>query len=251
MQKQHRISMTEGPLAVNLLRFAIPVMLSGLLQLAFNAADIIVVGKFAGDTALAAVTSTSALINLLVNLFTGLSMGTNVVVARALGRGDREQVERAVHTSVLLGMIVGLLLGMFGFVVSPFMLGLMGTPQSVMDQAALYLRVYFIGVPFSVTYNLSAAVLRGSGDTKRPMYILIVSGALNVVLNLIFVIFFDMGVAGVALATLLANLLSCIRVVRCLMHETGALQLELKRLNLDREILSVVIKIGQIGRAHV
>lgn len=242
--KYHNVIMTEGPLSINLLRFAIPIMLSGLLQLAFNAADIIVVGKFAGDTALAAVTSTSPLINLLVNLFTGLSMGSNVAVAQALGCGESERVKRTVHTSVLLGVIVGLLLGAFGFVVSPLMLGLMGTPQSVMDQAALYLRVYFIGVPFSVIYNLSAAVLSGSGDTRRSMYILMASGILNVVLNLIFVIFFDMGVAGVALATLLANLLSCIGVVYCLTQETGALHLNLRQLHLDREILGWVVRIG-------
>lgn len=242
--KYRNVIMTEGPLSINLLRFALPVMMSGLLQLAFNAADIIVVGKFAGDTALAAVTSTGALVNLLVNLFTGLSMGTNVVVARALGRGDPDYVEHTVHTSVLLGVLVGLGLGAFGYVVAPMLLNVMDTPDSVMEPAALYLRVYFLGVPFSVIYNLSAAVLRGSGDTKRPMYILMMSGVLNVVLNLIFVINFHMGVAGVALATLLANLMSCVRVVQCLMQEEGMLHLDLHRLHLQPQVLGQVIRIG-------
>lgn len=242
--KRYAVNMTEGPLVRSILQFALPVMLSGLLQLTFNAADVIVVGRCAGDTALAAVTSSSPLINMLLNAFVGLSMGTNVVVARALGRGDEEYVERAVHSSVTLGILCGLVLGTFGFFAAPVILTYMGTPESVIGEAALYLRIYFMGVPFSMTYNLSSAVLRGSGDTRRPMKFLMVSGAVNLALNLVFVLGFGLGVAGVAIATALANGLSCFLVLRCLVGETGPQHLDFGRLGIRGEVLWHVIGIG-------
>ena len=243
-QRGHSVNILQGSLCTNLLRFALPVMLSGLLQLAFNAADVIVVGRCAGDTALAAVTSTSALINLLINAFVGLSMGTNVVVAQALGRWDEDYVRRAVHTCVLLGTLLGVGIGVVGFFAAPVLLGLMGTPTSVIGEATLYLRIYFLGVPAMTVYNFGAAVLRGSGDTRRPMLFLIVSGALNLVLNLLFVLGLGMGVDGVAWATTIAQLLSCVLVLRCLMGEEDCRHLDLRRLQLDREVLGQVVRIG-------
>lgn len=245
MRTRHRdIVMTQGPLPVNLLRFALPVMLSGLLQLAFNATDVIVVGRCAGDTALAAVTSSSPLVNMLINAFTGFAMGTNVVVAQALGRRDEKYVERAVHACVLLGVLLGLAIGAVGFVFTPALLRLMDTPDTVIGEAVVYLRIYFLGVPAMTTYNFGASVLRASGDTRRPMNFLIVSGVLNLVLNLLFVLGFDMGVAGVAWGTFAANGLSCVLVLRCLTRENDCRHLELSRLHMDGEILTQVLRIG-------
>lgn len=242
--KRNPVTITEGPLPINILRFAVPVILSGLLQLTFNAADIIVVGRCSGDTALAAVTSSAPLINLLVNAFVGLSMGTNVVVAQALGRRDEDYVERAVQACVLLGILVGLGIGVVGFFTAPVLLRLMGTPDTVMGEAALYLRIYFLGVPAMTVYNFASAVLRGSGDTRRPMNILILCGAINLVLNLLFVLGFGMGVDGVAWATTAANALSCVLVMRCLAEESDCRHLELRRLRMDGEVLGEVVRIG-------
>lgn len=242
--KRSPVTMVEGPLPINILRFALPVMLSGLLQLTFNAADIIVVGRCSGDTALAAVTSSAPLINLLINIFVGLSMGTNVVVAQALGRRDETCVERAVHACVLLGILVGMGIGVIGFFGAPIILRLMDTPDSVMGEAVLYLRIYFLGVPVMTVYNFASAVLRGSGDTRRPMNILILCGALNLALNLVFVLGFGMGVEGVAWATTIANVLSCMLALRCLMGEDDCRHLDLRRLRLDWDVLKQVVRIG-------
>lgn len=242
--KSNGVDMLQGPLPINLLRFALPVMLSGLLQLAFNATDVIVVGRCAGDTALAAVTSSSPLINMLINAFTGFAMGTNVVVAQALGRRDEKYVERAVHACVLLGVLLGVLIGGIGFVFAPALLRFMDTPDTVFHEAVVYLRIYFLGVPAMTTYNFGAAVLRASGDTRRPMNFLIVSGVVNLLLNLLFVVGFDMGVAGVAWGTFAANALSCLLVLRCLMRENDCRHLELSQLHMDGEILGQVLRIG-------
>ncbi len=239
-----RVDMTSGSLVKNILRFALPVMLSGLLQLTFNAADVIVVGRCAGDTALAAVTSSSSLINMLLNIFVGLSLGSNVLIARSLGEQNHDRVVRGVHTSIALGLICGVGIGSVGLIFSPWILRLMGTPDTVMGEAVLYLRIYFLGVPASVLYNFGSSVLRASGDTRRPMRFLMTAGALNVVLNLWFVLGFGWGVAGVAVATTISNLLSCSLVIRCLIRENAPLQLDLHRLMLDRFVLVNVVKIG-------
>ena len=202
--KSHEIDMCNGPLFGKILVFTIPVMLSGILQLLFNAADIIVVGRYAGSDSLAAVGSTSPLINLLVNIFVGLSVGTNVVVARFYGAGKVKDVDETVHTAILTSMISGVILIVIGITLSKPLLILMGAPENVLSKSVLYLKIYFIGMPATMVYNFGSAILRAVGDTRRPLYYLIVAGIINVCLNLIFVVRFDMGVAGVAVATVIS-----------------------------------------------
>ena len=201
----YQIDMIHGSLAGKLLVFAIPLMLSSILQLLFNAADVIVVGRWSGKEALAAVGSNTSLINLLVNLFMGFSVGTNVVVARDLGAGRKEAVRDSVHTSIAISLISGVVLTVLGLLLSRQMLELMGSPEDVIDLAAVYLRIYFCGMPGNMLYNFGAAILRAQGDTKRPLYFLTAAGIINVILNLVFVIIFHMDVAGVALATIISQ----------------------------------------------
>ena len=244
MARNYEMDMTSGPLLGKILAFSFPLMCSGVLQLLFNAADIIVVGRYAGHTALAAVGSTSSLINLLVNLFVGLSVGANVLIARSYGAGRMEAVHKGVHTAMLTALVGGIALIFVGLAASRPMLSLMGTPDDVIDQAALYLRIYFVGAPSLLVYNFGAAILRAVGDTRRPLYFLTLAGVLNVILNLIFVIVFSMGVAGVALATILSQTLSAWLIVLCLMHNTGAFQLVLQELRIDKEQLQEILRIG-------
>nr|WP_207754136.1 MATE family efflux transporter [Gemmiger formicilis] len=238
------MDMTSGPLLGKILAFSFPLMCSGVLQLLFNAADIIVVGRYAGHTALAAVGSTSSLINLLVNLFVGLSVGANVLIARSYGAGRMEAVHKGVHTAMLTALVGGIALIFVGLAASRPMLSLMGTPDDVIDQAALYLRIYFVGAPSLLVYNFGAAILRAVGDTRRPLYFLTLAGVLNVILNLVFVVVFSMGVAGVALATILSQTLSAWLIVLCLMHNTGAFQLVLQELRIDKEQFQEILRIG-------
>jgi putative MATE family efflux protein len=242
--KKHEIDMVHGPLLGKILLFAIPLMCSSILQLLFNAADIVVVGRFAGDNSLAAVGSTSALINLLVNLFVGLSVGANVLAAKNLGARDEAELRKTIHTAILLSMLSGLLLAVIGFVFSRVLLELMGSPDEVIGLSTLYLKIYFLGMPASMTYNFGAALLRAKGDTERPLIYLIISGAMNVCLNLIFVIIFKMDVAGVALATVLSQCVSAVLIIRCLCAESGAFHLSLKDLSLDRRCLLQIVSIG-------
>lgn len=242
--KRYEIDMCAGPIAPKLLTFALPLMASGILQLLFNAADVVVVGQFAGDAALAAVTSTTSLINLLVNLFIGLSIGTNVTVAHALGSGDRRRAGRAVHTSILISVISGVVLGLFGIAAAPTLLRLMSSPANVIHLSALYLRIYFLGMPAVMAYNFGSAILRAGGDTRRPLNFLLVAGVLNVALNLVFVILFDMGVAGVGAATAISQYLSAFLVIRCLMAERGELRLDLKQLRADPVVLRQIVRTG-------
>lgn len=244
MARNYEMDMTSGPLLGKILAFSFPLMCSGVLQLLFNAADIIVVGRYAGHTALAAVGSTSSLINLLVNLFVGLSVGANVLIARSYGAGRMEAVHKGVHTAMLTALMGGIALIFVGLAASRPMLSLMGTPDDVIDQAALYLRIYFVGAPSLLAYNFGAAILRAVGDTRRPLYFLTLAGVLNVILNLVFVIVFSMGVAGVALATILSQTLSAWLIVLCLMHNTGAFQLVLQELHIDREQFQEILRIG-------
>lgn len=244
MKKNYEMDMVHGPLFKSVIVYAFPLILSGVLQLLFNAADVIVVGRFAGSQALAAVGSTSSLINLLINLFFGISIGTNVLVARYYGARDFDKIQGTVNTSIIVAAVGGVALVFIGFFASRPLLSLMGTPADVIDQSVLYMRIYFGGMPFFMLYNFGAAVLRSVGDTKRPLYFLIVAGIINVVLNLIMVVFFHMGVAGVALATVASQVVSCILVIRCLIHNEGAIHLNLKRLTFSKDRMIEMLKIG-------
>ncbi len=236
--------MIHGPLLGKILLFTLPLMASSILQLLFNAADIIVVGRYAGSDALAAVGSTGALINLLTNMFIGFSVGANVLVARYYGAGKPDEVSETVHTSVMLSIIGGILLAAIGIIFASPLLELMGTPENVLPLAALYVRIYFAGMPVILLYNYGSAILRAIGDTKRPLYYLAVAGVLNIILNLIFVIVFEMSVAGVALATILSQTLSAILVIRCLMHTEGGCHLDLHQLKIHSHKLWKILQLG-------
>ena len=239
------MDMTHGPLLGKIITFAIPVMLSGCLQLLFNAADTVVVGRFAGSTALAAVGSTGALINLIINLFFGLSIGANVLVARYYGAGQTKDLSETVHTAILASVICGCILIFVGIGVSRPMLGIMGTPDDVIDQSVLYMRIYFIGMPFMMLYNFGASILRAIGDTKRPLYFLILAGVVNVLLNLLLVIVFHLGVAGVAIATDVSQAISSTLVFICLLKDGDKVYgLRLKELKINGRKLIEMIKIG-------
>ena len=238
------INMLEGPILGRMLAFALPLMLSSVLQLLFNAADVIVVGKFAGDRSLAAVGSTSSLISLLTNFFLGLSIGVNVLVARFEGAGDEKAVKETVHTAMITSLASGLLLTGVGLVCGRGILALMSTPAEVIDRAALYLRIYFLGMPAMMIYNFGAAILRSVGDTRRPLNYLFAAGILNVILNLFFVIVLKMDVAGVATATAISQCLSAVLVVRCLMRETGSIRLRLEDLHFVRDKFTRILMIG-------
>lgn len=244
MARNRQMDMTSGSLMDKIIIFAFPLMLSSVLQLLFNAADIVVVGRFAGSTALAAVGSTSSLINLVTNIFIGFSVGANVVVARYVGANDDEGASKTVHTAMVIAMVGGLFLAIFGFFASRFLLELMGSPFDVIDLSTLYLKIYFFGMPASMIYNFGAAILRAHGDTKRPLYYLSLAGVINVVLNLIFVIGFKMSVAGVALATIASQYVSAALIVICLHNEESALRLEPSLLAIDFDKLKEIIKIG-------
>lgn len=243
-QKKYEMDMCSGSILKKMLMFTLPLMLSSILQLLFNAADIVVVGRFAGDNSLAAVGSTTALINLLTNLFVGLSIGANVTAARNYGGKREDALSRTVHTAVTISIISGIILTVIGVVGTREMLRLMSTPDEIIDLAADYLRIYFAGITATTIYNFGSALLRAIGDTKRPLYYLLAAGAVNVVLNLLFVIVFKMDVSGVALATIISESLSAFLVIRCLMRETGAIKLELKKLRVHKAELISIIRIG-------
>ena len=243
-QKRYEMDMTQGSILKKMMLFAIPLMFSGILQLLFNAADIIVVGRFAGDDSLAAVGSTSSLINLLTNLFIGLSIGSSVLVARYFGAGEEKALRATVHTSMLLSIISGIILIFVGVIGARTILTWMQTPAEVLELAVVYLRIYFIGMTATMIYNFGSAILRAVGDTQRPLNYLLLAGIINVVLNLIFVIVFHLDVAGVALATTISQCVSAILVLRCLMKEPGAIHLDLKALRLDRGRFFRILRIG-------
>ena len=249
MQKEkqksgYQIDMLNGPLAGKVLLFALPLMLSGLLQLLFNAADVVVVGRYAGKEALAAVGSTSSLINLLINLFIGFSVGTNVIVARDLGAGREEDVNRSVHTAVALALLSGVFLTLLGVTLARQLLVLTDSAPDVIDLAAIYLRIYFCGMPFNMLYNFGAAILRAQGDTRRPLYFLSIAGVANVVLNLFFVIALHMSVAGVALATIISQAVSATLVIVCLTRDKGPLHLDLRSLRMDKRVIKRICQVG-------
>ena len=242
---RYEIDMCNTPLLTGILRFALPLIATNVLQLAFNAADMIVVGKFSGsDTALAAVGATGALISLIVNLFIGLATGVNVLIANYRGAGRTEDAQDTVHTAMVTAAVGGFALIFIGFFLSRSLLALMGTPVNVIDQSTLYMRIYFMGMPFFLVYNYGAAILRGVGDTKRPLFYLSLSGVLNVLLNLFFVMILGMDVAGVALATISSQALSAILIVRCLLKTDGICNLDPKKLKIHKHKLIRMLQIG-------
>ena len=236
--------LTSGPMLKKIILFSLPLAASSFLQLLFNAADVVVVGRFVGSAALAAVGSNGALINLLVNLFVGLALGANVVAARCYGAKDDQGVHEAVQTAVTLSLVGGVLMAFVGFFAAHGLLELMSSPEDVIDLATLYLKIYFIGMPMTMLYNFNASLLRAVGDTRRPLVCLAVAGVINVVLNLLFVIVFQMSVAGVALATILSQTVSAIMVTVLLAKEEGAMHLDLRHLGFHKKALLQIIQIG-------
>ena len=243
-EKSHSIDMCTGVIWKKMLRFALPLMCSGVLQLLFNAADIVVVGRFAGDNSLAAVGSNASLINLLTNLFIGLSVGANVVAAKCFGSRDEQNLSRTVHTAMLLSLVSGALLAVVGAVGARQILIWMQSPENVLPLATLYLRIYFLGMPATMIYNFGSALLRSIGDTKRPLHYLFLAGVVNVVLNLFFVISLRMDVAGVALATVLSQVISAALILRCLIRETGGIHLDLRQLRFHKTCFRQILQVG-------
>ena len=238
------IDMLHGPLIGKLLLFSLPLMLSSILQLLFNASDVIIVGRFAGNESLAAVGSTGPVINLLVNLFVGLSVGANVVAARFIGSGNNIRASQTVHTSVFLSIIAGIFLMIAGIMFSRQILELMGSPDDVINLAALYLKIYFFGMPALMMYNFGSALLRAQGDTQRPLIYLAIAGVINIIINLFSVIVLKMGVAGVAIATVISQYISGFLVFKCLIKEQGILHLDIKKLRIHKSCLKDILIIG-------
>ena len=243
-KNKYEIDMVNGTIMPKLITFAIPLMLSGILQLLFNAVDIIVVGRFSGSQSLAAVGSTSSLINMLTNLFIGISLGANVLAARFYAAGKHKEMSETVHTSILTALISGVLMIFVGIFFSRPALELMDTPSDVIELATLYMRIYFVGMPFFMLYNYGAAILRAVGDTKRPLIFLVVSGVTNACLNLLLVIVFKMDVAGVAIATVISQMISCVLVLICLYKTDAVYQLRFKKLRIKWEYLGQIFRIG-------
>lgn len=244
VKKSYEMDMCSGSLFKKMVSFALPVMFSGVLQLLFNAADVVVVGRFAGDDCLAAVGSVGSLVALLTNLFVGLSIGTNVLAARLYGAKKNEELSRVVHTSMLLSLFSGIILTVIGVVAAEKILILMQTPEKILPLSTLYLRIYFLGMTSTMVYNFGSAILRAVGDTRRPLYYLSISGVINVCLNLVLVIVFHLNVAGVAIATAVSQTVSAVLVVNCLMRSQSGIRLDLKKLCIKKKIFLQVLRIG-------
>ncbi|MBR5230968.1 MAG: MATE family efflux transporter [Clostridia bacterium] len=243
-RSRRNIDMTQGPLWRDTLLFALPLIFSGFLQLLFHAADTIVIGRFSGSQALAAVGSTGSLNSLLVSLFIGFSTGANVVVARFIGAKDHKKANTAAHTAVSISLIFGLFLAVFGFFLARPMLKLMDSPDDIIDLSVLYVRIIFLGMPFQMLYNFCSAILRAAGDTKRPLYFLTAAGVINFVLNLLFVIGFHMNVAGVALATIISQAVSAAMAFRSLTMRDDCVRIHIKKLKIDRRDFIEIARIG-------
>lgn len=242
--KKYEIDMTNGTIMDKLITFSLPLMLSGILQLMFNAVDIIVVGQFSGSRPLAAVGSTSALINVFTNFFIGISLGTKVLAARFFASGKIKEMSDTVHISILFAAISGVAMMIVGLLFSRFALELMETPDEVIDMAALYLKIYFVGVPFFMLYNYGAAVLRAVGDTRRPLVFLVISGTVNAILNVILVVAFHLDVEGVAIATVISQMISCVLVLRCLCKTDAGYQLHFSKLSINGKYLRQIFQVG-------
>lgn len=244
MKRKSELDIINGPLLPNIMRFSLPLMASGLLQLMFNAADIVVVGQFSGSEALAAVGATGSIVFLLTTLFNGLSIGSNVVIARYIGAKDRDRIDKTVHTSMYLSIVLGIALIFVGLVFCDLLLRIMDTPKDIIKLASLYLKIYFVGMPAMMIYNFGSALLRGKGDTRRPLIFLTISGCLNVALNLFLVIVMRWSVVGVALATVISQALSAILVMQALIRENDVLHLDIRRLSIDKQICLDIVRIG-------
>lgn len=237
--------MLTGPLLKKLLLFSMPLMASSVLQLLFNAADVVVLGRYASYASLAAVGGTTAIVNLVVNLLIGMAVGVNVVIARYIGEGDKErEISAAIHTAVAVAIVGGVVLGGIGCAGADWILRAVSTPEDTIDLARIYLYIYFAGTPAIMLYNYGAAALRAQGDTQRPLIFLTVSGVMNVALNLLFVIVFQMDVAGVALATVISEVLSAALVLLCLMRAQDCLHFSWRELRVDRRSLALMAKVG-------
>ncbi len=241
---RYSIDMCNGPLLSKMLLFAVPLALSSILQLLFNAADLIVVSRFAGDNAMAAVGANSSIINLLVTLFMGLSVGANVQSARERGAGLHDELSRTVHTAMTLSLLGGVALVFVGVFGAKKILTLMGSPEAIIDQAALYLRIYFLGMPASMVYNFGAALLRSVGDTRRPLVYLTIAGVVNVCLNMVLVIVFHLDVVGVGVATVASQVVSAVLVVRCMLKEEGDIRLDLRQLRIHGDKMKSILRVG-------
>lgn len=243
-QKKYEIDMCNGPLLSKILAYSVPLIASGILQLLFNAADMVVAGRFAGSVALGAVGATSSLINLLINVFIGMSVGSNVLVAHFFGANRGKELGQTVHTSIALSLISGVVLGIAGFLLASPLLSLMGTPDDILPHAVIYMQIYFIGVPGMLLYNFGSAILRAVGDTKRPLYYLMSAGVINVIFNLFFVVVMQIGVAGVALATIISQFISAALVIRCLIKEEGDYHLDIRAIRLYPDKVMRILRVG-------
>ena len=243
-KNKFEIDMCNGPIMSKLISFSVPLILSGMLQLMFNAVDIIVVGQFSGSTSLAAVGSTTALINVFVNLFMGISLGANVVSARCYAMGRREEMSKTVHTAITIALVSGIIMAVIGVIFAKGALLLMGTPENVIDLSTLYMRIYFLGMPFFMLYNYGAAILRAVGDTKRPLIFLVISGCINAGINMLLVIVFDMGVAGVAIGTVISQFVSCALVINCLYRTKSSYQLRYSKLKIEKDYMIQIFQVG-------
>lgn len=244
MKEPKKMDMVNAPLFPNIIIFAIPLMMTGILQLLFNACDMVVVGRFAGSEALAAVGSTSSLTNLLVNTFLGLSVGANVITAHSFGAREYRQTKIIVHTAIAMSLVCGVILAILGISVCRACLEAMGSPEDVLDLSALYMRIYFLGMPSVMVYNFGSAILRAQGNTKQPLIFLSIAGVINVILNLVLVIVFHLSVAGVSIATVVSQTISACLVIWWLVREPGPCQLNLRELRIDAGVLKRIFRIG-------
>lgn len=236
--------MCNGPLFSRILIFSLPIMAMYFLQLMFNTADMVVVGRFSGSKALAAVGATGSLINLIITLFMGLSVGTTVIVARDCGANHPDEVSKSVHTSIAISIAGGLIVMVLGIALCKPLLSLMGTPADIIDLSVLYMKIYFISAPATMVYNFAAAILRAAGDSRRPMYYLIITGTIHVIFNLFFVIVLHMGVAGVASATVISEYLSVLLIMLCLSRCEGAIRFIPRKMHIDGNKLKAIVRIG-------
>ena len=243
-KNKYEMDMCNGSIMNKLVSFSVPLMLSGILQLLFNAIDIIVVGKFSGHHALAAVGSTTALINLMINLFIGISLGANVVAGNFYAAQKKKEMSEMVHTAITFALLSGIFMAFAGAFLSKWALRLMDTPNNIINLASLYMRIYFLGMPFFMLYNYGAAILRAVGDTKRPLIFLAIAGSVNAGLNMIMVIIFKLGVVGVAIATVISEMISCVLVLRCLWETDSSYQLRFSKLGIKKIYLVKLFKIG-------
>lgn len=243
-QRSYELNLTEGSILKKIILFTVPVMFTNLLQLMFNTADIVVVGRFSGSDALAAVGATSTLTGLMVNLFIGISIGTNVLVSRYYGAGDEKGLHDTVHSAIPAAIVGGFIMIVLGEITARPVLLLLGTPLEIMPQAMLYLKIYYLGMPFLFIFNFEAAILRAVGDTRNPLYILVTAGILNIICNLLLVIIFEMGIAGVAIATVFSESVSAFMATGCLLKSHGAYRLNLKEFRFYPGKLSAMLKIG-------